>query len=165
MHSQELRRLPDRFDGPGIADGDPGGRCTVARPGCPHRPLHRSVDSPSALTFANLLRGDLRRGGFVGVIVSPATDLTAVATYVEAERAGNTGRPTYAGVHGRDATEVRAADLTLDRFIDAATLAAAPSLPAPRAEIRTVLLYLAQPDSRPVPAVGLAGTDGAGRRR
>ena len=97
-------------------------------------------DSLSALTFANLLREIFDVEVPVGVIVSPATDLTAVATYVEAERAGNTGRPTYAGVHGRDATEVRAADLTLDRFIDAATLAAAPSLPAPRAEIRTVLL-------------------------
>jgi len=32
-------------------------------------------------------------------------------------------------VHGRDATEVHASDLTLDKFIDAKTLAAAASLP------------------------------------
>jgi fatty acid CoA ligase FadD9 len=43
-------------------------------------------------------------------------------------------------VHGRDTTEVHAADLTLDKFIDAKTLAAAGSLPGPSAEVRTVLL-------------------------
>jgi fatty acid CoA ligase FadD9 len=43
-------------------------------------------------------------------------------------------------VHGRDATEVHARDLTLDKFIDAKTLAAAPSLPGPSSEVRTVLL-------------------------
>nr|WP_059015326.1 thioester reductase domain-containing protein [Mycobacterium sp. M26] len=35
---------------------------------------------------------------------------------------------------------MRAADLTLDRFIDEATLATATTLPGPRAEMRTVLL-------------------------
>jgi hypothetical protein len=35
---------------------------------------------------------------------------------------------------------VHAGDLTLDKFIDAKTLAAAPSLPGPSAEVRTVLL-------------------------
>ena len=35
---------------------------------------------------------------------------------------------------------VRAADLTLEAFIEPATLAAAPHLPGPRDEIRTVLL-------------------------
>ncbi|ORA11402.1 non-ribosomal peptide synthetase, partial [Mycobacterium arosiense] len=48
--------------------------------------------------------------------------------------------PSFASVHGRNATEVRAADLTLDKFIDAATLTAAPTLPRPGAEVRTVLL-------------------------
>ena len=97
-------------------------------------------DSLSALTFANLLREILEVDVPVGIIVSPATDLSAIADRIEAERCGNTGHPTYAAVHGRDAAEVRAADLTLDKFIDAPTLAAAPSLPGPRSEIRTVLL-------------------------
>ena len=35
---------------------------------------------------------------------------------------------------------MHAGDLTLDKFIDAQTLAAAPSLPGPSAEVRTVLL-------------------------
>ncbi len=43
-------------------------------------------------------------------------------------------------MHGREATEVHAGDLTLDKFIDAATLTAAPTLPGPSAEVRTVLL-------------------------
>ena len=97
-------------------------------------------DSLSALTFANLLHDVFDVDVPVGVIVSPASDLQTLADYVDAERASTGHRPTYAGVHGRDATEVRARDLTLDKFIDAATLAAAPTLPGPRSEVRTVLL-------------------------
>ncbi|MCV7398504.1 amino acid adenylation domain-containing protein [Mycobacterium paraseoulense] len=55
------------------------------------------------------------------------------------ESASRTG-PSFASVHGRDATEVYASDLTLDKFIDAATLSAAPSLPGPGPQVRTVLL-------------------------
>jgi glycopeptidolipid biosynthesis protein len=43
-------------------------------------------------------------------------------------------------VHGREVTEVHAGDLTLDKFIDASTLATAPMLPGPNAEVQTVLL-------------------------
>src|SRR4051794_3212650 len=97
-------------------------------------------DSLSALTFANLLHETFDIDVPVGVIVSPATDLAALAAYIEAERQPGRKRPTFASVHGRDATEVHAADLTLDKFIDAKTLATAPSLPGPGAEVRTVLL-------------------------
>jgi glycopeptidolipid biosynthesis protein len=45
-----------------------------------------------------------------------------------------------ASVHGLEATEVHAGDLTLDKFIDAPTLATAPTLPGPTAEVQTVLL-------------------------
>jgi fatty acid CoA ligase FadD9 len=96
-------------------------------------------DSLSALTFGNLLREIFDIDVPVGVIVSPANDLAAIADYIEGERQG-TKRPTFAAVHGRDATEVHAGDLTLDKFIDAATLAAAPSLPERGSEVRTVLL-------------------------
>ncbi|WP_120312443.1 amino acid adenylation domain-containing protein, partial [Mycobacterium mantenii] len=48
--------------------------------------------------------------------------------------------PSFASVHGRNAFEVYAGDLTLDKFIDAATLNGAPALPGPSAEVRTVLL-------------------------
>ena len=47
---------------------------------------------------------------------------------------------SFAAVYGREPTEVHAGELTLDTFIDAATLAAAPALPGPSAEVRTVLL-------------------------
>nr|WP_244975177.1 non-ribosomal peptide synthetase [Mycobacterium heckeshornense] len=47
--------------------------------------------------------------------------------------------PSFASVHGRNSTEVHARDLTLDKFIDATTLTAAPTL-GPSAEVRTVLL-------------------------
>ncbi|KAB7760944.1 carboxylic acid reductase [Mycolicibacterium mucogenicum] len=97
-------------------------------------------DSLSALTFGNLLEEIFEVEVPVGVIVSPATDLAGVAAYIEGERAPGSKRPTFSTVHGKNATEARAADLTLDKFIDAETLAAAPSLPGPAAEIRTVLL-------------------------
>ena len=97
-------------------------------------------DSLSALTFANLLHDIFGVDVPVGVIVSPASDLASIAAYVEEQRAGGSKRPTFDAVHGRDATEVHASDLTLDKFLDAATLAAAPSLPGPTSEVRTVLL-------------------------
>jgi fatty acid CoA ligase FadD9 len=97
-------------------------------------------DSLSALTFANLLHEIFGIDVPVGVIVSPASDLATLAAYIEAERQPGSKRPTFASVHGRDATEAHARDLTLDKFIDAPTLAAAPSLPRAGSEIRTVLL-------------------------
>jgi fatty acid CoA ligase FadD9 len=96
-------------------------------------------DSLSALTFGNLLHEIFDVDVPVGVIVSPANDLQAIADYIEGERQG-TKRPTFAAVHGRGAVEVHAADLKLDKFIDASTLAAAPNLPQPSPEVRTVLL-------------------------
>jgi fatty acid CoA ligase FadD9 len=96
-------------------------------------------DSLSALTFGNLLREIFDVDVPVGVIVSPASDLQSIAAFIEAERTGSK-RPTFAAVHGRDATEVHARDLTLDKFIDTKTLSAAPALSPPSAEVRTVLL-------------------------
>jgi fatty acid CoA ligase FadD9 len=96
-------------------------------------------DSLSALTFGNLLHEIFDIDVPVGVIVSPANDLQAIADYIESERQG-TKRPTFAAMHGRHAVEVHASDLTLDKFIDAPTLAAAPTLPQPSAEVRAVLL-------------------------
>ncbi|MBB3752779.1 fatty acid CoA ligase FadD9 [Mycolicibacterium sp. BK634] len=97
-------------------------------------------DSLSALTFANLLNEIFDLEVPVGVIVSPANDLQAIADYIETERSSGGKRPTFASVHGAGATVAHAGDLTLDRFIDAETLAAAPELPGPSTEIRTVLL-------------------------
>lgn len=97
-------------------------------------------DSLSALTYGNLLQDIFDVEVPVSVIVSPASDLQTIADHIDTQRAGGTGRPTFASVHGAGAHEVHAADLTLDKFVDAATLAAAPSLPRAATEIRTVLL-------------------------
>ena len=96
-------------------------------------------DSLSALTFGNLLHEIFDIDVPVGVIVSPANDLQAIAGYIEGERHGSK-RPSFASVHGRNAVEVHASDLTLDKFIDAPTLAAASKLSEPATEVRTVLL-------------------------
>ncbi|KAA1244560.1 AMP-binding protein, partial [Mycobacterium simiae] len=97
-------------------------------------------DSPSALTPANLLRDTFAVDVPLDVIASPAMDLQTLAGDIETQRAPGAMRPSFASVHGRGATEVYARDLTLDKFIDAPTLAAAPTLPRASAEARTVLL-------------------------
>ncbi|MDM4141777.1 MULTISPECIES: carboxylic acid reductase [Mycobacterium] len=97
-------------------------------------------DSLSALTFSNLLRDIFDVEVPVGMITGPATDLGQLAKYVEAERDSESRRPTFATVHGQGATQVRASDLTLDKFIDATTLAEAPALPRATGTPHTVLL-------------------------
>jgi fatty acid CoA ligase FadD9 len=96
-------------------------------------------DSLSALTFSNLLEELFGVEVSVGVLVSPASNLRQIADYIETERSGST-RPTFAKIHGKGETTVYASDLTLDRFIDAATLSAAKTLPRATGEPRTVLL-------------------------
>ncbi len=97
-------------------------------------------DSLSALTFSNLLHDIFDVEVPVGVIIGPATDLRQLAEYVESERSSGAQRPSFATVHGRDATEVRAADLTLEKFIDAKTLTEAPALPRAAGTPHTILL-------------------------
>ena len=97
-------------------------------------------DSLSALTFSNLLGDIFGVEVPVAVIINPAGNLRQVAEYVEAQRNFGSKRPTFATVHGRGANELRATDLTLDKFIDAATLARANMLPRTTGEPRTVLL-------------------------
>jgi fatty acid CoA ligase FadD9 len=97
-------------------------------------------DSLSALTFANLLHEIFDIDVPVGVIISPATDLQGIADYINTQRQPGVQRPTFASVHGHDAAEVHARDLKLDKFIDEKTVAAAPTLPQPSGEVRTVLL-------------------------
>ncbi|BBX64452.1 oxidoreductase [Mycobacterium saskatchewanense] len=97
-------------------------------------------DSLSALTFSNLLRDVFDVDVPVGQIIGPATDLRQLANFIASERETGSQRPTFATVHGREATEVRAADLKLAAFIDAKTLAEAPTLPSAAGTPHTVLL-------------------------
>ncbi|SKV16176.1 fatty-acid-CoA ligase FadD [Mycobacteroides abscessus subsp. abscessus] len=87
-------------------------------------------DSLSALAFSDLLRDIFTVEVPVGDIVSAANDLTAIARIVERHREadGHSVTPTAESVHGAGHSEIRAADLTLDKFIDADTLRAAPAL-------------------------------------
>ncbi|MBL1078745.1 carboxylic acid reductase [Nocardia sp. 2] len=96
-------------------------------------------DSLSALSYATLLREILGVDVPVAVIVGPATDLAAIAAHIVAARESDGRRPTSAAIHG-DGRVLRARDLTLDRFLDADTLAAAAALPSAPQPPRTVLL-------------------------
>ncbi len=74
------------------------------------------------------------------------------------------GDPRFVAVHGHDANEVRASDLTLDKFLDAATLSTAPTLPGPSAEVRTVLLTWGDRFPRALSGPGMAAPYGADGR-
>ncbi|RJQ80726.1 NAD-dependent epimerase/dehydratase family protein [Pseudonocardiaceae bacterium YIM PH 21723] len=110
------------------ADIDPGARFTDL-----------GGDSLSALTFSQLLQEIFGLEVPVGVITSPANDLSAIAAFVEKTRTGDV-RPTFASVHGAAATEITAAELALEKFIDEPTLAAATGLSTVDGPIRTVLI-------------------------
>jgi fatty acid CoA ligase FadD9 len=97
-------------------------------------------DSLSALTFSKLLSEIFDVDVPVSVLFSPATDLRTLANYVESQQQSDDKRPSYATVHGESTTHVSAAELRLGKFIDKTLLTAAPSLPRPDGEVRTVLL-------------------------
>ncbi|MFE7528580.1 carboxylic acid reductase [Kitasatospora sp. NPDC057542] len=97
-------------------------------------------DSLSALTFSDLLGEIFDSEVPVGAVISPTNDLEALAKRIETALRSEGKRPAFATVHGAGGSQVRAADLTLDKFIDARTLAAAVTLPVPSGPVRTVLL-------------------------
>ncbi|GAA3543554.1 carboxylic acid reductase [Amycolatopsis ultiminotia] len=97
-------------------------------------------DSLSALSFSNLLREIFEVEVPVGVLISPANDLAAIARYVEEALQPGGKRPAAGTVHGAGATVARAADLTLDKFLDPEILATAKELPRPNGTVHTVLL-------------------------
>ena len=86
-------------------------------------------DSLSALTLSNLLEEVFGVEVPVSVIISPASSVGILADYIETQRGTGAQRPTFTSVHGQSPTAVSAAELTLDRFIDAQTLSTARSLP------------------------------------
>ncbi|WP_433664565.1 carboxylic acid reductase [Nocardia sp. CA-128927] len=96
-------------------------------------------DSLSALSLSNLLGEIFDIEVPVNIIVSAATDLRGIANYIEAQRDSEEHRPTVTSVHGHGVT-ICAADLTLDKFVDPATLAVAATVPDADTPARTVLL-------------------------
>lgn len=97
-------------------------------------------DSLSALTFSNLLQEIFGIEVSVGEIINPAGDLRQLARLIEFRRNRDVSPVTAVAVHGEGATRLCAADLTLDKFIDVPTLAAAPSLPRGAERPATILL-------------------------
>jgi fatty acid CoA ligase FadD9 len=97
-------------------------------------------DSLSALRFSRLLEEIFDTEVPVGVVIDPTNDLDQLANYIEKNRNTDQVRPTSATVHGKNASEVRAIDLTLDKFIDAETLTGARALARSRDTAQTVLL-------------------------
>lgn len=141
----ELRALRDgAIDRPVIDTLTRAAEALLGLAGGPPQPdthfLDLGGDSLSALTFSNLLQDIFEVEVPVGQIISPAIDLRQLAEYVESQRNSGSKRPTFSTVHGRGATEVHASELTLDKFIDAATLAQAPNLPHATGTPHTVLL-------------------------
>jgi fatty acid CoA ligase FadD9 len=97
-------------------------------------------DSLSALTFSNLLQELFGIEMPVGTLAGPTTTLGDIAAYLEQQAGDGPASPTAAGVHDSDA-EIRATDLTLDKFLPEHLLAEARALPLPDdAEPQTVLL-------------------------
>jgi glycopeptidolipid biosynthesis protein len=69
-----------------------------------------------------------------------AGDLHHDADDMPTQRKAGAEEVGFASVHGHDNAELRAGDLTLDKFLDADTLMTASTLPRPTGEVRTVLL-------------------------
>jgi fatty acid CoA ligase FadD9 len=143
--SSELRAL--RRDGRDQPVFDTVVRAAQALLGCPASVLTAGAhftdlggDSLSALSFSTLLGEIFGTEVPVGVIINPANDLRGVADHIETALESRAERPSFGTVHGAGSARVRASDLTLDKFIDAATLAAAKTVPRPDGPIRTVLL-------------------------
>ncbi|MEV0342699.1 carboxylic acid reductase [Nocardia sp. NPDC050713] len=122
------------------------GRATRALLGCAGadiRPDARFADlggdSLSALSLSNLLGDIFGVEVPVGVVTSPANDLRRLADYIDAANETDRRRPTFASVHG-DGPRVTAAQLTLEAFLDPATLVAATDLTPAAGPPRTVML-------------------------
>lgn len=97
-------------------------------------------DSLSALSYSELLRDIFEVDVPVGVINSVANDLAAIARHIEAQRTGTATQPTFASVHGKDATVITAGELTLDKFLDESLLKAAKDIQPVTADVKTVLV-------------------------
>ena len=140
----ELHALRAAGAGQPVLEAVPRGRGDPRFVDLRYRPEARFVDlggdSLSALTFSRLLKDIFEVEVPVGVVIDPTADLLTVAKYIEQLRDSVFIATTFGSVHGVGSTTVRAEDLTLDKFISADTLKAAPSLPRPTGEVSTVLL-------------------------
>ncbi|MDH6120136.1 fatty acid CoA ligase FadD9 [Kitasatospora sp. GAS204A] len=75
-------------------------------------------DSLSAHTFSTVLEQLFDVEVPVQAVLGPGSTLARIADRLGAARGARELRATFASVHGRDAVEVRASDLTLGHFLD-----------------------------------------------
>ncbi len=141
----QLRRL--RRDAPGLPVFDTVAGAARAVLGCSAAQLRPEArfgdlggDSLAALSYSTLLRELLEVEVPVNVLLGPDSDLARIADYVGRERALGARRIDAETVHGAGATEIRASDLRLAEFLDAATLDRAPQLPPAAVSPSTVLI-------------------------
>lgn len=94
-------------------------------------------DSLSAHTFATVLEQIFDVEVPVQLVLGPTATLARIAHHLGAAREPHPVRPTFASIHGRDAVEVRASELTPERFMDAGALRRPASRPsaAPAANV------------------------------
>jgi fatty acid CoA ligase FadD9 len=97
-------------------------------------------DSISALNFALLLEEICGEPVPAAALLNPGSTLLALVRQLEARR-GRDALPSFGAIHGKDATGIRAEDLTLARLLDPGSLAEAAKVAAqPLAPVTTVLL-------------------------
>ncbi|MEU7230626.1 carboxylic acid reductase [Streptomyces chrestomyceticus] len=84
-------------------------------------------DSLSAHTFSTVLEQIADVEVPIQVILQPSSTLARIADHLDGAHLAREPRPTFASVHGRDAREVAARDLTLDHFMDERLLARPPA--------------------------------------
>ncbi|MFI1235480.1 carboxylic acid reductase [Nocardia salmonicida] len=128
----ELQRL--RRDAPGLPVYDTVARAARAVLGGDPADLRPDArfgdlggDSLAALSYSTLLRELLAVDVPVNVLLGPDSDLARIADYVRREREPGTHRTDSDAVHGGGATEIRAADLTLEKFVDVSAAARVPA--------------------------------------
>ena len=146
--SDRLRRLRDEAAGNPVLDtvlrAVQATLGTATRPDPGARLLDLGGDSLSALTLADTLRDIFGVEVPAGLVVAGTSDLHRIADFISdhiaAEGDSSRRRATFKRVHGAHATELRAGDLTLEKFVDRQTLAAAPTLRRSAGTPRTVLL-------------------------
>lgn len=139
---QEDQLAQLRRDAPGLPVAETVTRAAAAVLGCQVTDLRPGArfadlggDSLAALSYSTLLRELLGVEVPVNVVLAPDSDLATLTRYIER---GARGLDADA-VHGPGATEIRATDLALAKFLDAATLERAADLPAAEG-IHTVLI-------------------------
>ncbi|MFC8384358.1 carboxylic acid reductase [Nocardia sp. NPDC057272] len=97
-------------------------------------------DSLAVVTYSSLLSELLDVELPAGLLTGPGTDFAAIAEYVRRQRQPEFARPSFAAVHGDGTVQVRAEDVTLEAFLDPATVARACALPSVADVAHTVLL-------------------------